>query len=128
MECGWPAYAVVPFSGSAALVAFVALGLAVARLRVALIAGGFAVAIAFGAIGIGVLGTFLGERKVDRALANAAVEPEYHERIKAMGYSEAGQCTRIGVSLGGVPLGLAALALVLALVRSKRAAARSPRD
>lgn len=123
-ECGWPAYAVLLAAGFAIGVSLTAVAFALMRLRAALVVAGFAMALALSSIAVGALGTFLGERKVDQALTAAAIEPEYKGRIKAEGYAEAAQCTRIGTGFGGLPVALALVACVAAYVRTRAPAPR----
>ena len=120
-ECGWPAFLVLILAGVGVLLALVTLGLAVARQRWALALGGLASCVAIAAMAAGALGSALGERQVERALALAGLDAEQSAHIRAQGYAEAEQCTKLGLASGAVPLALSLTGLLLAALRRHRA-------
>ena len=114
-ECGWWSY-VAFFAALAALAASVtALGLALARAKVARVFAGIALAIALTPPILGLVGRASGMRNLEAALATAAIEPGDAARIRIQGEKEASGCVTIGLGSGLLPLALAAIALVLAV-------------
>ena len=122
-ECGWPAFAVLLLAALGALLGLVALALAVARQPWARALGALAVCVALSAVGAGVAGSALAERQVDRALAIAGLDASQLARIRAQGYAEAQQCTKIGVASGALPLTLSLVGIGVALLRRRPSAA-----
>jgi hypothetical protein len=116
-ECGWAAYALTVVALLGLAVALTGLGLAVFRVRLAAVVAGLSLLLALSAMGTGVLGTFLGERKVEQVLALPAIDPSAKAAIRAEGYAEARQCTELGLGLGAAPALVGALALLVALIR-----------
>ncbi len=123
-ECGWPAFVVLALAMVAVLVGMVALGVAIARPRAGLILGVVALATSCSVAAMGAGGTVIGKNATDRALSGAGVNPEQRERIRVVGYAEAGQCTSLGAGFGALPLVLAAAAIVVGLLRKKSAFAQ----
>jgi MFS family permease len=82
--------------------------------------------LALGSLGGGPLGALYGRATVDAVLDSEAIDPAQKERIRMMGYEEAGSCVTIGLSLGALPflVGAAALALALVAGRKQQAAPR----
>jgi hypothetical protein len=122
-ECGWPAFVVLLVAAIGSVLALVTLSLAIARLRWALALAGFAACVALSAIALGVVGSAVAERQVDRALAIAGLDASQLARIRAQGYAEAEQCTKIGVASGALPLTLSLIGMLVALLRRPRSAA-----
>jgi hypothetical protein len=116
-ECGWAAYALTVVALLGLAVGLTALGLAVFRVRLAAVVAGLGLSLALSAMGTGVLGTFLGERKVEQVLAMPAIDPSAKAAIRAEGYREARQCTELGLGLGAAPALVGAVALLVALIR-----------
>ncbi|HMJ09814.1 MAG TPA: hypothetical protein VK524_00340 [Polyangiaceae bacterium] len=116
-ECGWAAYALSFVAVLGLAVGLTGLGLAVFRVRLAPVIAGVGLMLALSAMGTGVLGTFLGERKVDRILAGPSIDPSAKAAIQAEGYAEARQCTELGLGLGAAPAVVGAAALLVALMR-----------
>jgi hypothetical protein len=101
-----------------ALVAsIVAFTVSLARAKIARLMAGLALVVSIGPIGLGSIGRAVGRAKVDRAIGYAA--PEYKERIRVEGYSEADGCVTIGAVLGTVPFVASLIALGLALRPAK---------
>lgn len=120
-ECGWPAFVVLGLGGLAVLAGLVALAVAIFKPRVGLVLGVVALAVSCSVPAMGAGGTVLGRSKVDEALSGGGIDPTHKERIRQVGYQEAGQCTTLGASLGALPLVLSLVALGVAALRRKPA-------
>lgn len=116
-NCGASAYLVLLLSMVALLIGLVALALVFSGSRAAKIVAGLALAGALTAMGAGLLGAALGRKTVDEVLQSGAIDPEQHDRIRAVGYAEAAQCSDLGLGMGAVPLLLGGVALVVAFTR-----------
>jgi hypothetical protein len=117
LECGWSAWVTLLLGLVSLVVTGVALGLALMRNRFALALSFLALAIALSPAAAGVAGTYMGRNMVERALVG--VTPEQRERILAVGYAEAAQCTRLGLGFGALPMALGFAGIGVALVRRK---------
>lgn len=118
-ECGWPAFVVLALAMVAVIVGMVALGVAIARPRAGLLLGVVAVAVSCSVPAMGAGGTMIGKSAVDRALSGPSVDPAQGERIRRVGYAEAGQCTNLGASFGVLPLVLAVAAIGVGALRKR---------
>jgi hypothetical protein len=119
MECGAAAFGVILLAAVGALLGLVAIGVSVYRTRWARAFAVFALAAALSAPALGIVGTFLGRHKVDGALSSGAVDPSIAESLRNEGYSEAAQCTNLGLGFGAAPVLLSLGGLVLAVVRRR---------
>ena len=92
----------------------VALLLSFTKNRFALVLAVLAFGITLTPAATGVVGTYLGRSKVDSVLG--VVTADQRERLKAVGYAEAAQCTKLGLGFGALPmvLGLAAVGVAFA--------------
>ena len=89
----------------------VAIVVAIARAKAAVLLAWLALAIALVPMGLGTLGMALGRTKVEQAIAGESIDPEMRERIRQEGYLEAGGCVEVGGALSAPPLLLATIAL-----------------
>ncbi len=119
MECGWPAWAVVAMALAAVVVGLIALVLGFVKPHWGLVASVFALLASCSVPGVGALGTWSGRQKVESVVSGASVTPALREKIRAVGYREAGTCTEIGGIAGVFPLLLAFAALGVGFARRK---------
>jgi len=112
------------------LLTFVALIAAVVAIVVAGVSKskGAAIGVALAALvlavcvgGVGLVGTFMGNRMTEAALSGEGIDPDQKERIRAEGQKEAAGCTTIGLTLMVLPFLLSAGATVLAMVKKPQA-------
>jgi hypothetical protein len=92
----------------------VAVVVAIARTKAAVLLSWAALAIALVPTGLGAVGMALGRAKVEQIIVGEAIDPEMRERIRQEGYREAGGCVEVGGALTAPPLLLAAIALAMA--------------
>lgn len=123
VECGFMGYLIVLAAIVAIPIAATALILAVNKKRTAAIMAGFALSISMAPYGCGVVGEQLGRSRTDSAVDGGAIEPGVKEEIRIVGYAEARQCRNVGAGGAALPGGLAALALLIALLRRDPSAA-----
>lgn len=123
-ECGWPAIAILLLSVLALGAGVVAIILAATRHpRAGVVLSGLALVMALGALAGGPLGAAYGRRFVDDVVSGESISPEQRERIREIGYAEAGKCIPVGLSLGAVPALISFVALGLSLAAGRRQSA-----
>ena len=114
-NCGWPGYVVVLLAVIAVVVGIAALAVAALTRRFGVGMAIFALMLAVSVPAMGIVGTIMGRRVTDSALAG--VDAPMRERIRLQGHSEAAQCTALG-GFGGILPGLLSMgALLVAIVR-----------
>lgn len=125
-ECGFMSFAVLLLGVIAVVLGLIAVALALLKPRIGLVLAVVALAASCGVPGSGAAGTLLGRMKVDEAVSGGAINPEMRERIRAVGYAEARQCTTLGGVVGALPLVLALGALGVAFARRRADAPVGP--
>jgi hypothetical protein len=121
-ECGWPGWIIL-------LLGLVSLGVSLLALVLILlkkptggvIAGALAALLGLSSIGMGPVGTMLGQQVTDQVLAGESIDPSMRERIRLQGYEEARGCITVGVSLGAVPVLASAAMLLFGILSSRKA-------
>ncbi len=119
MECGWAAWVILLLTIIAVAGALVAVGLAFFKpkwgLPFAVVAFGLTLCVP----AAGVIGTSYGKSVVDGAVSGHSIDPAQRERIRKVGYEEAGTCTGLGLGFGALPGLLSILGLGIAIARRK---------
>lgn len=116
-ECGFFAWLVILAAIVAIPIGATALILAINKKRTAAIMAGFAISVGMAPFACGSIGEQVGRSRVDSALEGGAIDPGHATEIREAGYAEARQCRKIGLGGTALPAGLAALGLVISLIR-----------
>ncbi|HYQ01154.1 MAG TPA: hypothetical protein VER96_20930 [Polyangiaceae bacterium] len=118
-ECGWPSWLSLFFGIAGFWLSIVALVIALFRGRARVPLAWLALAVALVPAAVGALGMQLGRAKVDEVLKTPFVDASQRERIREVGYQEAGSCVAVGgvFSAPALLITLSALACAYALRR-----------
>lgn len=118
-ECGWSAFLSLGIGILATLIGVVALSMALLKPRAGLLVGVLGLAASLGAPGMGVIGMFWGRQQTESAIASESINPELKDRIREVGYAEAAGCVPVGATFGALPMVMAGIAIVVAVVKQK---------
>lgn len=123
VECGWAAWAVLFFTMIALLAGVGSLVATVASKKIPVVVPMVGLVVALVPPSCGAFGTMTGRNRTDSAVELPGLDPVQREKIRAVGYEEAGQCTKLGAGGGALPVLCAIVAIGVALSRKKEASA-----
>lgn len=118
-ECEWPSWLALLLGIAGFGLSVVALVIALFRARARVPVAWLSLAVALVPSAVGAIGMQLGRAKVDEVLKTPFVDASQRERIREVGYAEAGSCVAVGgvFSAPALLIALSALACAYALRR-----------
>jgi hypothetical protein len=120
-DCGWAGLFMLLLTGVGTLLGVVGAVLGfVRRTTGAKIVGGIVLAIGLADVALGPAGQAAERAQIDSATSGESVSPAQRDRIRKVGYEEAGRCIEAGFETCVLPILFGALSLGLGISRAKR--------